>query len=212
MCVLYYVFDYNMNQILNIMSEFKMSRQQFHVENWVEYYKAELDDDNLKNIIDEYYEGTLLSYYVSDDVLETSVSSQLYDYYVSEVYLNEETYEEIDAEFEIDAIINYETNYQMLFNEVDFDKCQEALNNALESGESTFVVEVEADVTFASIFNIDVTAYREHEELDADETYQLIEKSIERDFLESRYNASASNTLQRPSDKILRFVCTIPSN
>ena len=189
-----------------------MSRQQFHVENWVEYYKAELDDDALKNIINEYCEGTLLSYYVSDDVLETSVRSQLYDYYVSDVYLNEETYEEIDAEFEIDAIINYEANYQMLFNDVDFDKCQEALNNALESGESTFVVEVEAEVNVASIFDIDVTAYREHDELDADEAYQVIEKSIERNFLESRYNASAHNTLQRPSDKILRFICTIPNN
>lgn len=189
-----------------------MSRQQFHVENWVEYYKAELDNDALKNTINEHCEGQLLSYYVSDDVLETSVSSQLYDYYVSDVYLNEETYEEIDAEFEIDAIINYETNYQIAFDKVDFDKCQEALNNALKSGESTFVVEVEAEVNVASIFDIGVTAYREHEELDTDEAYQVIEKSIERNFLESRYNASARNTLQRPSDKILRFICTIPNN
>lgn len=188
-----------------------MSRQQFHVENWVEYYKAELDDDALKNIMNEYYEGTLLSYYISGNVLETSVRSQLYDYYVSDVYLNEETYEEIDAEFIIDAIINYEANYQILFNEVDFDKCQEAFNDTLESGESTFVVEVEAEVNIASIFDIDVTSYRQHEELDADEAYQVIEKSIERNFLESRYNVSARNTLQRPSDKILRFVCVIPN-
>ena len=41
-----------------------MSRQKFHRDNWVEYYKAELDDDNLKNIMNEYYEGTLLSYYI----------------------------------------------------------------------------------------------------------------------------------------------------
>lgn len=189
-----------------------MSRQKFHRDNWVEYYKAELDDDNLKNIMNEYYEGTLLSYYISGNVLETSVRSQLYDYYVSDVYLNEETYEEINAEFEIDVIINYETNYQIAFGKVDFDKCQEALNTALESRESTFVVEVEAEVNVASIFDIDVTAYREHDELDADEAYQVIEKSIERNFLESRYNASARNTLQRSSDKTLRFICTIPNN
>lgn len=189
-----------------------MSKQAFHVENWVEYYKATLDVDTLRNVINENYEGSLLSYHVSDDVLETSVRSHLYDYWVSDVYLDEETYEEIDAEFEIDVIINYETNYQIAFDKVDFDKCQEALNNALESGESTFVVEVEAEVSVASIFDIDVTAYREHEELDADEAYQVIEKSIERDFSKSQYNASAHNTLQRPSDKILRFVCMIPGN
>ena len=84
-----------------------MSEQKFHIENWVKHYQSKLSDDSLMSIIEGYGEGAFVRCHGSDDILELNVSLQLYDYFLNNVYVNKETDEEINVEFEVDASIHF---------------------------------------------------------------------------------------------------------
>ena len=187
-----------------------MSEQKFHVENWVKHYQSKLSDDSLARIIEGYGEGAFVRCHGSDDMLELNVSLQLYDYFLNNVYVNKETDEEIDVEFEVDVAIHFDVEYQMLFDNIDVEECQEALNKAIEHGESTFVVEVEAKMKSASNINIDIDSYRTSKEIDESEAYRLIYECFGYDPSESQSQAYVDSIVQQSTNKHLRFVCTIP--
>lgn len=189
-----------------------MSEQKFHVENWVKHYQSKLSDDSLASIIEGYGEGAFVRCYGSDDILEINVSLQLYDYCLNNVYVNKETDEEIDVEFEVDASIHFNVEYQMLFDEIDVEECQEALNNAIDHGESTFTVSVEVKMKSVSDINIDIDSYQSSEEIDENEVYRLIYECFGYDPSESQSQSYADNIVQQSTNKYLQFTCTIAND
>lgn len=189
-----------------------MSEQKFHKENWVAYYDAEIDESALENTIDNCYEGELISYDLSGDTLRTRTSSQLYDYVLYDVIVDDETDEELEVELEVDANFSYTAFYDVLFDEIDIEECEEALQDAIKNNESTFEIEVEAEFRSMSNFEVDIEECRADEDLDDETLYNCASNAIEYELSESRYEAHAGDMIQPPKAKTLRFICTIPND
>ena len=191
-----------------------MSEQKFHKENWVEYYDVKLDESSLEDEIDSSYEGTLINYDLSGDVLRTRTSSQVYDYIVYDTVIDindEDEDEEIEVEFSVDARFSYTTSYHVCFDEIDIEELEESLQYALNSGSSKFEIEVEAEMRSVSNIDVDVESFEADEDIHFADPYEVIAQTIEYELTESRYQAHAGDMIQPPIDKTLRFICTIPN-
>lgn len=189
-----------------------MSEQKFHKDNWIAYYNAEIDESDLEDEIDSCYEGELISYDLSGDTLRTRTSSQIYDYVLYDVIVNDETDEELEVEFEVDANFSYTAFYDVLFDEIDVEECEEALQDAIKNNESTFEIEVEAEFRSMSDLEVDIEECRADEDLNDELLYNCSVNAITYELSESRYAAHTGDMIQPPKAKTLRFICTIPND
>lgn len=201
-----------------LMNAGKSSKQKFHLEDWMNYYKARLDKDNLNDHIDDLYEGyPTAKIEVSGDTITTHVEAGFaldLDMFFEDV----ESGEEIETEAYAVADYEYTVVYKLddLEND-DIEEIEESLNEAINEEESTFEITVPA--TVIEVRDVVITDV-EQCEID-DEILERIggESAIVRSLRESvtqelsqwkdaRHNG---DFIQPPQDKEVKFICTIPT-
>lgn len=185
--------------------------EKFHLEDWMEYYDAKLDKDDFKALIDEEdcskatsirFDGSLISADLESSVSETICVDSFDD----------ETDESTEYDVEICAEFSYSVEYNLSTADLEYysKEFDEALNEALDREESTF----EIRVPFIAGEAYDLRVYELEiydDEADEEAVYEEVIKSIERDLsnpTDARHNG---DFVQPPSDKMVRFVCTIPA-
>lgn len=183
----------------------------FHLENWREYYNAELDEDDLKSQIEEFEEGQKVKANLSDDKLVTEVTNTLDGYIIMVGYINDETGEEDEIEIEVSGDLVYTAEYKLEDIESNLDDIEESLRDAIESGQSTFEVLAPAKVVSVSDVSIDQVECFDLEDYDERKIYDLALKEISNSLVTVTSQAHAGDFIQPPEDKNLTFICTIPS-
>lgn len=196
-----------------------LTKQEFHIDDWMNYYKAEIDEDDLSgSVADNYDEGSgCTSVTVSGDTIVTRVESG-----ISELLLMHFEDAETSEEIEIEEVVTADFEYTVVYkidDDIDdlADEFEEALNEALESGQSTFTIKVPAEVV--EVKDVEVTNVENHH-IDDEIVARIaggesaIVRSIE-EYLEYKLTDTASfdfYSITPPSDKEVRFICTIPTD
>lgn len=201
-------------------SEDQLAEQEFQVEDWMNYYNAKLDEADLNDSIDSYYEGyPTAKIDVAGDTITTEVESSL-ALYMGMFFEDAETGEEIETDAYVVADFTYTVVYKV-DNDLDdyIEDIEESLNEAIKSGSSTFEITVPAEVV--EVRDVDVT-YVEQCRFDDDELAERIaggesaiireiKSDIEQDLSEATDARHNGDCIQPPADKDVKFVCTIPA-
>ena len=189
-----------------------MTQAKFHLENWREYYNAKLDEDDLKSQIDGAYEGECTDLDDCGDTIYTSVEACVNDVtYVT--YEDDETGEEIeDQEVYYTAYFSYNVKYQ-ISNDLDYymDDIERALNDAIESGQSTF--EIEVPYIAVDTYDVSIDSIENDSGVDVSESdlYDAVSEDILGGLDEPTDARHNGDCIQPASDKSMRFICTIPA-
>lgn len=188
-----------------------MSNNTFHPDTFLEYYKVEIDEDSLQDRLNDLNEGKLRSYSVSDCMLKTVTSSCVNDFTINVSKINEESGEEVDVEVYICTDYKYTTYYRLFIEQLDVSKCEEALQQAIERGDLTFVVDVGASVYAIEDLYADVDGCYAKPEIDEREFCYVIDACFYHDPKILTRNPSIQEVFKHPEDKIVRLICTIPN-
>lgn len=201
-----------------LMNAGKSSKQKFHLEDWMNYYNAKLDEEDLNGSIDDLYEGyPNAKIEMSDDKITTHVEAGFaldLDLFFEDV----ETGEEIETEAYFVADYDYTVVYKIdSLDSDDLEEIEEALNEAVNEEESTFEITVPA--TVIEVRDVDITNL---EQCDIDEDIlerindesaivRSLQKSVTQElgrWKDARHNG---DFIQPPQDKEVKFICTIPA-
>lgn len=188
-----------------------MSNNTFHPDTFLEYYKVEIDEDSLQDRLNDLNEGKLRSCSVSDCMLKTVTSSCVNDFTINVSKINEESGEEVDVEVYICTDYKYTTYYRLLIEQLDISKCEEALQQAIERGDLTFVVDVGASVYAIEDLYADVDGCYAKPEIDEREFCYVIDACFYHDPKILTRNPSIQEVFKHPEDKTVRLICTIPN-
>ena len=203
-----------------LMISNNQAEQEFQVEDWMNYYNAKLDEADLNDSIDSYYEGHPTAVIdVSGDTITTEVESGL-ALYMGMFFEDAETGEEIETDAYVVADFTYTVVYKV-DNDLDdyIEDIEESLNEAIKSGSSTFAITVPAEVV--EVRDVDVTCV-EQCQFDDDELAERIaggesaiireiKSNIEQDLSEATDARHNGDCIQPPADKDVKFICTIPA-
>lgn len=209
----------DMIQVRNHVSEEPMTKgndkmTKFQAENWREHYNAELDEEDLDDQINRSSEGSLSSFSLDGDKLVTKVASELECVFMLE-YVDDESGFDDEIETEVDGNLTYTAEYKVNSDHfVDgVDEIEDALNEAIESGQSTFEVKVLAEPVSVSdvLIEADRIECYDIDEYDEHKMLELAIKDVENGLNHASYQAHAGDSFQPPSDKELTFICTIPA-
>ena len=201
-----------------MMNAGKSSKQKFHLEDWMNYYKARLDKDDLNDKIYDLYEGySNAKIEVSGDTITTHVEAGLaldLDMFFEDV----ETGEEIETEEYTVADYEYTVVYKLDdLDSDDIEEIEEALNAALNEEESTFEIIVPA--TVIEVRDVNIT---DVEQCDVDDeilerigsesaVLGALQKSVTQELSELKDARHNGDFIQPPQDKDVKFICTIPA-
>ena len=185
------------------------SKQKFHIEDWINYYKVELDEEDLIDLFDSEDLSKVTSIYFDGETLSVDLESNVSDLvYITNT--DDESGEEEEHEVEIFADFSYSVDYKI----DDLEKCledfNEALNEAINKEESTFEIRVPFVAGEAFDLDVDVTEIY-NDEVDEDDVHQAAHKSIECGLASASFEMHHGDSVQPPSDKEIKFICTIPS-
>ena len=195
-----------------------MTETKFHLEDWMNYYKARLDKDDFNSSIDDLYEGyPTAKIDVSGDTITTHVEAGFaldLDMFFEDV----ETGEEIETEEY--AVADYEYTVVYKLDDLDSDdieEIEEDLNEALNEEESTFEITVPA--TVIEVRDVNIT---DVEQCDIDDeilerigggsaVLRALQKSVTQELSECKDARHNGDFIQPPQDKDVKFICTIPA-
>lgn len=177
----------------------------------MDYYDAKLDKDDLKYLIDEEDCSNVTSIQFDGSLIATSLESSVSEI-ISVESTDDETGEETEYDVEIGAEFSYSVEYNLNTQDLehyikDFD---EALNESLNLEESTF--EIRVPFTASEAYDLNVYGVEIYDdEADEDEVYaevvRYLEQSLKRPT-DARHNG---DFVQPPSNKMVRFICKIPT-
>ena len=189
-----------------------MTQAKFHLENWRDYYNAKLDEEDLKSQIDGAYEGECTDIDDCGDTIYTSVGSSVNDVtYVT--YEDDETGEEIeDEEVYYTAYYSYNVKYQVS-DDLSYymEDIERALNDAIESGQSTF--EIEVPYTAVDTYDVEIDGIWNESDVEVSESdlWDAAKEDILGGLDEPTDARHNGDCIQPASDKEMRFICTIPA-
>lgn len=194
----------------------EMEKQKFHLENWQTFYNARIDEDDVNDTIESGYdEGqSCLKVDVSDDKVTTVVKWGICEP-IDMSFEDVDTGEEIEIESDVTAYFNYTVVYKIDVNENTIEEFEEALNDAIESGQSTF--EIEVPVAVVTVKDVEITEIEDHGLNDSDVAriaggesaiFREIKNNVERGLYKDE---SRPEVYIRPSDKEFKFICIIPT-
>ena len=189
-----------------------MNNHKFQLDNFLKYYKAEIDRSWLRDQLYSENEGELKSCEIEGDMLKTVTDAFVADVELMVPAIDEESGEEIEVELYVYTDYKYTTWYRILVERLDVDKCEETLQTAIDKGESKFVVDVDVSVYEIANIEADVSGCSATPEISKNEIYNIIDACISHDSKILMYDPGIQETFRQPSDKIVRFICTIPSN
>lgn len=193
-----------------------MTEQKFNTKDWRNYYKAEIDEDYLKELFKEEECSRVTSSEFYDETLDVRLEADFSGVTYPPNY-DAETGEEIESQdgVEIEATYYCEIYYKSRDLESRIEDFNEALNNAIKNGESTFEITVPFAVD--EIYDIqleDVEIY--DDEADEDGVRETVFGAVacRLDNVSSNLKTleiSGGSPIQPPRDKEVKFVCTIPA-
>ena len=188
-----------------------MTERKFQLDDFLEYYRAEIDRGWLREQPYDENEGELKSCEIEGDMLKTVTSSCVNDFTINVSKINEESGEEVDVEVYICTDYKYTTYYRLLIEQLDVSKCEEALQQAIERGDLTFVVDVGASVYAIEDLYADVDGCYAKPEIDEREFCYVIDACFYHDPKILTRNPSIQEVFKHPEDKTVRLICTIPN-
>ena len=190
-----------------------MTETKFQIENWREHYKAKLDGEELLDQIESLGEGESASIDLSGDKLVTKVTHELDGYIEVVEYVDDETGDEDEIEIEISGYLAYTVEYRFSDELIhdELDSIEEALNEAIESGQSTFEVRVLAVPVSVSNVSIDQVNCYDLDDYDDRKIYDLALRQVTQRLEHASGQAHGDDFLQPPTEKELTFICAIPA-
>lgn len=188
-----------------------MRKQRFHIEDWIDYYNAELDDDDFRELIFFEDHSKITSGYF-DNVTTASISLES-DTIISVrvTIIDEETGDEREDDVEVDVDFRYSVDYTL-----DQDRLRKrsrdlnrALNDALDQEAHMF--EILVPFTASGAYDIDVDCIDIYDDrAEEGEVYAVVSDEIESRLTDSSSRRRMKGSIKPPSDKDIRFICKIP--
>lgn len=188
-----------------------MRKQRFHIDDWMDYYHAELDDLDLKELIFQEENSRITSGYF-DHATTTSVNLESNAIItVCATIIDEETGDEREDDVEVDVDFSYSVDYIL-----DRDRLTKrirdlnrALNEALDQG--AYMFEIRVPFTASEAYDINVSVIDVYsDEADEREVYSVVSDEIESRLTDSSSRRRMKGSIKPPSDKDIRFICKIP--
>lgn len=188
-----------------------MKKQRFHIDNWMDYYNAELDDDDFRELIFEEDHSKITSGYF-DHVTTTSINLESNANMIVRVtIIDEETDDEREDDVEVDVDFRYSVDYTL-----DQDRLKKrirdlnrALNDALD--QEAYMFEILVPFTASEAYDIDVDCIDIYDDrAEEGEVYAVVSDEIESRLTDSSSRRRMKGSIKPPSDKDIRFVCKIP--
>lgn len=189
----------------------------FHLEDWMNYYDAKLDEEDLNHAIELYREGyPNAKINVSGDVITTHVEAGFaldMDMFFEDIV----TGEEIENRSFTVAEFRYTVDYKLDDLKYDIDDIEKSLNQAIESGQSKFSLLVSMNVI--GVRDVEITEIESHslskdlvERVGGEQSVvESLRKTVMRDLTEWTDTNQDEGFLQPPQYKLVRFICTIPT-
>lgn len=188
-----------------------MRKQRFHIDDWMDYYHAELDDEDFRELIFKEDRSQITSVYFDGT---SNIRANLKSNVVSSVHttiINEETDEETEEDVEFSADFEYSVDYRL--DESKLKKYIKDLNHALNRAIDQEAYKFEVRVPFVAseaydicINIIDVC----DDEATEDDIYLEVLDKIESGLTHLSSEKSARYSIKPPTDKDVRFICRIP--
>lgn len=185
------------------------SKQKFHIEDWINYYKVELDEEDLIDLFDSEDLSKVTSIYFDGETISADLESSVSEC-VSVTCTDDETDEEYERDVEIFAEFDYSVDYKIDNLEEYIEDFNESLNEALNQEETTFEIRVPFVAGEAYDLEVDVTEIYD-DEVDYDDVHRAALESIENGLTYSTFEMHHGDFIQPPSDKEIKFICTIPA-
>ena len=194
-----------------------MTETKFHLEDWMNYYDAKLDEEDLNHAIELYREGyPNAKINVSGDVITTHVEAGFaldMDMFFEDIV----TGEEIENRSFTVAEFRYTVDYKLDDLKYDIDDIEKSLNQAIESGQSKFSLLVSMNVI--GVRDVEITEIESHslskdlvERVGGERSVvESLRKTVMRDLTEWTDTNQDEGFLQPPQYKLVRFICTIPA-
>lgn len=194
-----------------------MTETKFHLEDWMNYYDAKLDEEDLNHAIELYREGyPNAKINVSGDVITTQVEAGFaldMDMFFEDIV----TGEEIENRSFTVAEFRYTVDYKLDDLKYDIDDIEKSLNQAIESGQSKFSFLVSMNVI--GVRDVEITEIESHslskdlvERVGGEQAVvESLRKTVMRDLTEWNDTNQDEGFLQPPQYKLVRFICTIPA-
>lgn len=189
----------------------------FHLEDWMNYYDAKLDEEDLNHAIELYREGyPNAKINVSGDVITTHVEAGFaldMDMFFEDIV----TGEEIENRSFTVAEFRYTVDYKLDDLKYDIDDIEKSLNQAIESRQSKFSLLVSMNVI--GVRDVEITEIESHslskdlvERVGGEQAVvESLRKTVMRDLTEWTDTNQDEGFLQPPQYKLVRFICTIPN-
>lgn len=194
-----------------------MTETKFHLEDWMNYYDAKLDEEDLNHAIELYREGyPNAKINVSGEVITTYVEAGFaldMDMFFEDIV----TGEEIENRSFTVAEFRYTVDYKLDDLKYDIDDIEKSLNQAIESGQSKFSLLVSMNVI--GVRDVEITEIESHslskdlvERVGGEQAVvESLRKTVMRDLTEWTDTNQDEGFLQPPQYKLVRFICTIPA-
>lgn len=192
-----------------LISSNSAAKQEFHIDDWMNYYKAKLDEDDLKDSISDQDLSDATSIRFDGSIIKADLESNVSDL-VGVIAVDDETGEEEEYEVEIFADFSYSVDYKIDDIESYIEDFNEALNDALDKEESTFEIKVPFSAGEAYNLEVNVTEIYD-DEVDEDDVRQSAYEMVRDSLAEESFQMHHGDAIQPPQDKEVRFICTIPS-
>ena len=188
-----------------------MKKQRFHIDNWMDYYNAELDDDDFRELIFEEDHSKITSGYF-DHVTTTSINLESNANMIVRVtIIDEETDDEREDDVEVDVDFRYSVDYTL-----DQDRLRKrirdlnrALNDAID--QEAYMFEILVPFTAGEAYDIDVDCIDIYDDrAEEGDVYAVVSDEIESRLTDSSSERRMKESIKPPSNKDVRFICKIP--
>ena len=185
------------------------SKQKFHIEDWLNYYNAKLDEDDLKDSFSEEDLSGATSIQFDGEIISADLESNVSDL-ISVMAVDDETDEEEEYEVEIFADFTYSVDYKIDDLEEYIEDFTRSLNDAIDKEESTFEIRVPFVAGKAYDLEVNVTEIYD-DEVDEGKVRQAAFEHISDSLDEPTFQMHHGDSIQPPQDKEVTFICTIPA-
>ena len=192
-----------------LMISSNSSNRKFHAKDWLNYYNAKLDEDDLKDSFSEEDLSGATSIQFDGEIISADLESNVSDL-ISVMAVDDETDEEEEYEVEIFADFTYSVDYKIDDLEEYIEDFTRSLNDAIDKEESTFEIRVPFVAGKAYDLEVNVTEIYD-DEVDESKVRQAAFEYISNSLDEPTFQMHHGDFILPPSDKEIKFVCTIPA-
>lgn len=188
-----------------------MRKQRFHIDDWMDYYHAELDDLDLKELIFQEENSRITSGYF-DHATTTSVNLESNAIIsVCATIIDDETGDEREDDVEVDVDFSYSVDYTL--DQDGLKKRIRDLNRALNDAlnQEAYMFEILVPFTASEAYDINVSVIDVYsDEADEGEVYAVVSDEIKSRLTNLPSRKRMKESIKPPSNKDVRFICKIP--